>query len=490
MEDRLVELPKGWVEIRLEEVSEKITDGTHFTPTYMDKGIPFISVKDIFDGKISFDDCRYISDKEHQNLIKRCHPEYFDVLITKSGTIGRTAVVKTHTPFSLFVSVALIKPFKRYVNSDFMSFALRNYINSIDIQQSVKGGVIKNLHIEDLKEIAVPFPPLPEQHRIVAKIEELFTRLDAGVEALKKIKVQLKRYRQAVLKYAFEGKLTQEWRKANKGEIEPASVLLERIKEQQKKEVKGKFKELPPVDTSELPELPEGWVWANMGDICRIEMGQSPPGVSYNDGGVGVALINGPVEFGPSPFSKTVRTKFTSAPTKMCKENDLILCVRGSTTGRMNIAGSDACIGRGVAALRALSHQSYLNIYVHFVQRKIFELGTGSTFPNIGYDTICTIPFPLAPVHEQERIALEIEHIFETTDGTEKVIEQSLKQSDRLRQSILKRAFEGKLVPQDPTDEPAEKLLHRIKEEKAKREGENKREKKHRNKKSNQLELI
>ena len=121
-----------------------------------------------------------------------------------------------------------------------------------------------------MRQIPIPLSPLPEQHRIVAKIEELFTRLDAGVEALKKIKAQLKRYRQAVLKYAFEGKLTQEWREANKGKIEPASVLLERIKEERKKEGKGKLKELPPIDTSDLPELPEGWVWTTVGDLLRI----------------------------------------------------------------------------------------------------------------------------------------------------------------------------------------------------------------------------
>ena len=113
----------------------------------------------------------------------------------------------------------------------------------------------------------IPLPPLPEQHRIVNKIEELFTRLDAGVEALKKIQLQLKRYRQSVLKAAFEGKLTAEWREAHKSELEPASVLLEHIKAERKKKLGSKYKELPPVDTSELPELPEGWGWASLAQI-------------------------------------------------------------------------------------------------------------------------------------------------------------------------------------------------------------------------------
>ena len=103
-------LPDGWVWAKLEQTSEKITDGTHRTPTYVDKGIAFISVKDIFDGKIGFENCKYISEEEHNNLIKRCNQEYLNILITKSGTIGRTAGVKTKRQFSLFVSEALIKP--------------------------------------------------------------------------------------------------------------------------------------------------------------------------------------------------------------------------------------------------------------------------------------------------------------------------------------------------------------------------------------------
>lgn len=95
-----------------------------------------------------------------------------------------------------------------------------------------------------MQKIKVPLSPLHEQFRIVAKIEELFTKLDAGIELLKKVKAQLKRYRQSVLKAAMEGKLTKEWREIHKGEIEPASVLLDKIKEEREK-IKGKYKELP-----------------------------------------------------------------------------------------------------------------------------------------------------------------------------------------------------------------------------------------------------
>jgi type I restriction enzyme, S subunit len=167
----LPKLPDGWCWAALNQLAHRITDGTHRTPKYISHGVPFISVKDIRGGRIHFDDSRYISQTEHAELIKRCNPEPGDVLITKSGTIGRTAVIAVDRPFSLFVSVALIKPVKPYVNARFLQIVIDAYIQSIDISQDVKGGLLKNLHLEDLRLIPIPFPPHAEQARIVTEVD-------------------------------------------------------------------------------------------------------------------------------------------------------------------------------------------------------------------------------------------------------------------------------------------------------------------------------
>ena len=149
------------------------------------------------------------------------------------------------------------------------------------------------------------------------------------------------------------------------------------------------------------------WPMVALGEVCEIVMGQSPPGETYNTEGLGVPLINGPVEFGPEPFSKTLVNQYTTAPAKMCRQGDLILCVRGSTTGRMNIAGYAGCIGRGVAAVRSDSSQSWVNLVINSLQQSIYQLGAGSTFPNITSKNLATLQIPFPPLETQQSIVMD-----------------------------------------------------------------------------------
>lgn len=192
-------------------------------------------------------------------------------------------------------------------------------------------------------------------------------------------------------------------------------------------------------------ELPEGWACTRLSEVSEIIMGQSPPGSSYNQE-EGTPLINGPVEFGPTPFSKTVKSKFTTKPTKMCKEMDLLICVRGSTTGRMNIAGFDACIGRGVAAVRAIVYQNYINFFVHSIEDKILDSGTGSTFPNVTISTLSEILVPFPPLPEQQRIVSAIEALFARLDATNEKLDRVPEILKKFRQSVLSAACEGRLT--------------------------------------------
>ena len=187
--------------------------------------------------------------------------------------------------------------------------------------------------------------------------------------------------------------------------------------------------------------MKHGWQAKRLSDVCEIIMGTSPPGETYNTTGEGVPLINGPVEFSRGSFGKTVRTKFTTAPNKLCKENDLILCVRGSTTGKMNIAGFDACIGRGVAAIRAKEYQPWINHFISSKTEDIFRLGTGATFPNISTAALAGLTLHMPPLAEQRRIVGILDEAFEGLATAKANAEQNLQNARALFESHLQAVF-------------------------------------------------
>jgi type I restriction enzyme S subunit len=304
----------------------------------------------------------------------------------------------------------------------------------------------------------------------VARIEELFTKLDAGVTALKKVRAQLKRYRQAVLKYAFEGKLTEEWRENHKNELEPAAVILERIKEERKKTAKGKLKELPPPDTSDLTEIPEGWVWTRLGEIVtdveKINLKIEPnKEFIYLD----IASIDNCQQKITNP-KKHIGKDAPSRARQLVKSGDILFST--VRTYLKNIAiineiydGQIASTGFCIIRPHSLLDNKMVFYWVQTEEfvNPLNKIQRGTSYPAVRDFDVFTQFIPLPPLAEQHKIVEEIERRFSIADEVEKIVEQSLKQAERLRMSILKRAFEGKLVLQNPNDEPAEKLLERIK---------------------------
>ncbi|MGE0643993.1 MAG: restriction endonuclease subunit S [Nitrospira sp.] len=187
--------------------------------------------------------------------------------------------------------------------------------------------------------------------------------------------------------------------------------------------------------------MKKGWPIQRLGDVCEIIMGQSPDGESYNTTGEGVPLINGPVEFSAESFGKTVRTKFTTQPTKFCKEGDLILCVRGSTTGRMNIAGFDACVGRGVAAIRAKQYQPWINYFISLKRDEIHGKGTGATFPNVSGESLGNFELVVPPLPEQHRIVGILDEAFDDIATATANAEKNLQNARALFESHLQSVF-------------------------------------------------
>lgn len=167
------DIPDSWMWVRLGNILNLLTDGTHKTPHYIAQGVPFISVKDISSGFISFDNTKFISEEEANELNLRCNPEKGDLLLSKVGTTGIPAPVDTDIKFSLFVSVALLKFSKVFLNREYLIYAILSPCIQIQCAESTKGVGNKNWVMRDISNTLLPLPPLAEQKRIVAKIEEL-----------------------------------------------------------------------------------------------------------------------------------------------------------------------------------------------------------------------------------------------------------------------------------------------------------------------------
>ena len=167
------DIPESWCWCRLGEILLKLTDGTHSTPKYTEKGIPFLSVKDMSSGKLDFSNCKYISVEEHKELYKRCNSEFGDLLLTKVGTTGIPVIVDTEEEFSLFVSVALLKFNQELIDNKYLKYLIESPLVQEQAKENTKGVGNKNWVMNDIANTIIVLPPLAEQKRIVAKIEEL-----------------------------------------------------------------------------------------------------------------------------------------------------------------------------------------------------------------------------------------------------------------------------------------------------------------------------
>ncbi len=175
--DRYNSLPAGWLCTDIGSVAFVVTDGTHKTPKYCSSGVKFVSAKDIRGGRLSFADCKFISYEEHADLARRCNPEFGDILVSKSGSIGTVVRVDVQEEFSLFESLALIKFSGQQINGDYLVLAIRNACNTLQ-EGDVKGVAVKHLHLNVIRSLNLALPPLSEQHRIVAKVDELMALCD------------------------------------------------------------------------------------------------------------------------------------------------------------------------------------------------------------------------------------------------------------------------------------------------------------------------
>ena len=411
------------------------------------------------------------------------------VLFSSRAPIGYVAIasqpVTTNQGFKSFV-------LPRELHSSYLYYYLTR---SKGLIQGLGGGTtFKEISGAVAARIPLAVAPLPEQHRIVAEIEKHFTRLDAAVAALKRAQANLKRYRAGVLKAACEGKLVPteaELARAEGRHYEPAGRLLERILTERRarwqsgEKRRRKYKEPAAPDISNLPDLPEGWRYASIESLLsldRLGIKTGPFGSllkkhEHRTSGVPVFGIENirEMEFVPGNKIFITQEKAQGLSAYDVRAGDILIS-RSGTVGETCVvpdglgnARLSTNLMRVCLAEQCISPQFFCLLFngSPIVLNQVSVLCSGSTRDFLNGNILRALAFPLPPPAEQRRILSEVDRRLSIKQQAETAVESSLKRAGRLRQSILKLAFSGRLVPQDPNDEPASLLLERIRAQRA-----------------------
>lgn len=475
---RLPDLPQGWIWAHFDDLTidpkKDLVDGPFGSDLkaseYLSSGVPIIRLQNVDRNQFINKNIRFISPQK-ANELKRHNFSKNDIILTKLGIpLGKACFVPDYLEWGIIVAdIVRLKINHGLISKKFLVYAINSPMVSQKFALLTKGTTRPRVNLSKIREMTLPIPPLPEQHRIVTKIEELLTQLDAGVASLKKVQAQLKRYRQAVLKAAFEGRLTEEWREVHKGEIEPANGLLQNIRK------KPELIKYSIIDSKSLPVLPEGWIWVKLGQLTDMSAGKAFLKSEYSENGVKLLQIAN-VSFGKIVWDVITylpQEYLTKYPELSLRDGDMLIALnRPVLDGKLKIGilkekDSPSVLYQRVGRFD-LYNPEFRDYIFYFAQSPSFinyfnKSLQGIEIPFINKPVLLNAHVAFPPIKEQQIIVSEIERMFSICDEIEATITTSLRQAETLRKSILKRAFEGKLVPQDPNDEPASLLLERIK---------------------------
>jgi type I restriction enzyme, S subunit len=388
-------IPKDWKWVKLDEISDKISLNKIKIKQkdYLQEGkFPVVDQgQDLIGG--------YFNDEK---LIVPNKPPY--------------VIFGDHTKIKKFINfkfipgadgVKVLKP-KIIIEAKFLYYSL------FTIRIEDKGYA---RHFQLLEKELFPLPPLKTQQLIVSKIEELFSELDKGIENLKTAQQQLKTYRQSVLKWAFEGKLTN-------------------------KDVKE-------------GELPDGWEWVNIEDVSKVGTGATPLKSRTDYYGGKIAWVTSGAlndEFVREATDFVTEKAIKETNLSVYPKNTLLVAMygEGKTRGKCSELLINACTNQAIAAIcfdeKTISVKPYLKYFLLKNYEDVRKKSSGGVQPNLNLGIIKKLEFPLPSVKEQNQIVQEIESRLSVADKLEENITQSLQQVEALRQSILKKAFEGKLI--------------------------------------------
>jgi type I restriction enzyme S subunit len=479
------ELPEGWAIGLVEELARPggIAYGVLKPGPNLSNGIPMLRVKDIQGGGIDTAELYRISSSLDQEF-RRTKLAGGEVLLSIQGSVGRVAVV----PMALrganvSRTLAVIPPAMPEL-AQWLYLSLQAPAVRVLIEDATGGTTRDSLNLRDLRKLSIPLPPLAEQKRIVAKVEELLARVNAARERLARVPAILKRFRQSVLAAACSGRLTADWRNANP-QTDAAHILLEKILARRRKLLgdptgSGYSEPFSPVEVSN-DGPPEHWATASMDQLTSLVTSGSRGWAQYysetgaifiraqdiNTDDLSLAHI---AHVAPPANAEGQRTRV--------QYGDLLITITGANVTKSALVNSDlgeAYVSQHVALLRPVDISIRQFMFLWTIsplhgRAKLLADAYGAGKPGLNLDHIRQMAVALPPLEEQIEIVHRVESLLKLADALEMRLATGTFRTERLTQAILAKAFRGELVPTEAElaraegrpYEPASALLARV----------------------------
>lgn len=459
---KLLSKANHWQRVYLKEIAT-VQNGFAFSSGLFSKigGMPLIRIRDIDSDKT---EDFYTGEYDNEFVVNQG-----DILIGMDGDF-KAAYWKGDKAL-LNQRVCRIHLDTKLFSRAFLFYCLQPFLDAIHAETS--SVTVKHLSSATIQDLPLPLPPLNEQNRIVGKLDELLSELEKGKAQLQTALEQLKVYRQSILKHAFEGKLTES--KRNRKLFGNTKELISQLREQGKKlKIKLKYPKIK--GDEELPLIPNEWLWIRNEELLKYVTSGSRDWKKYYSNSGSIFIRTQDIKTNNLSLENAAYVKLpTKAEGKrsLVELNDILMTITGANVGKVALIEKEipeAYVSQSVALMKYLDSRLTKYMWYYFQSRAfgqglISNLVYGVGRPVLSLENMKEVPVALCSIEEQESIVNEIENRFSVCDKMEAEIIQALNQIEPLKQGLLQKAFEGKLVEQDPKDEPASVLLERIKAE-------------------------
>jgi len=448
------ELPKDWKFSSIENLSTSIQYGYTASALQNFEGPRLLRITDIQNDTVNWDTVPSCEITKENFLKFELKPG--DIVFARTGaTTGKSYLIQS-CPKAVFASYLIrIRP-NNSVDPHFLILFFQTMDYWRMISENVAGITQPNCNASKLKNLTVPVPPLSEQHRIIARVEALFSQINAARDRLNRVPLIMKRFRQAVLAAACSGRLTEGWREENPA-IEPAEKYLCHLNNEQKIKIKQKNEG---IDVDSEYELPINWIYVCLDNILEknraIRYGVLKPGI---DDPNGIRLIkSGQVRDGFMDLTeiyRITRDLDQQYSRTRLQGGELLLNLVGASIGRSAIAPNElrgANVSRAIAVIPILnSHSKYVQLSLQGpIGQKLIQSKTGGTAqPVLNLEEVRKLLIPLPPLSELDEIIRRVETLFTLADKIEQEVAEAMKRTEALTQAVLAKAFRGELVERE-----------------------------------------